>query len=145
MFDPDEERVVVDDYLECLAIEDFTATLELGRDRGRTPDPTESQKKNLEKLANKLYQSTPKVKKGEEEAEDVLDFDFLDTTRVMLFDSKVQKKSKLRNHILYFCTYINAHLYCCCCRSKFVFSSAFELSTYVFIQRCNCHHFFSNE
>ena len=111
MFDPDEERVVVDDYLECLAIEDFTATLELGRDRGRTPDPTESQKKNLEKLANKLYQSTPKVKKGEEEAEDVLDFDFLDTTRVMLFDSKVQKKSKLRNHILYICTYILMLIY----------------------------------
>lgn len=94
MFDPDEERVVIDDYLECLAIEDFTATLDLGRDRGRTPDPTESQKKTLEKLSNKLYQSAPKSKKGEEEAEDVLDFDFLDTTRVMLFDSKVQKKSK---------------------------------------------------
>mmetsp|Transcript_20388 Transcript_20388/g.37853 ORF Transcript_20388/g.37853 Transcript_20388/m.37853 type:complete len:750 (+) Transcript_20388:167-2416(+) len=94
MFDPDEERVVIDDYMECLAIEDFTATLELGRDRGRTPDPTESQKKTLEKLANKLYHSAPKTKKGEDEAEDVLDFDFLDTTRVMLFDSKVQKKSQ---------------------------------------------------
>jgi hypothetical protein len=94
MFDPDEERVVIDDYLECLSIEDFTATLDVGRDRGRTPDPTESQKKTLEKLSNKLYNSAPKSKKGEEDVEDVLDFDVLDTTRVMLFDSKVQKKSK---------------------------------------------------
>lgn len=93
MFDPDEERVVIDDYSECLAIEDFTSSLDVGRDRGRNPDPTESQKKNLEKLSNKLYQSSSKSKKGEEDAEDVLDFDFLDTKRVMLFDSKVQKKS----------------------------------------------------
>ena len=93
MFDPDEERVVVDDYLECLAIDDFTSTLDLGRDRGRTPDPTESQKKTLEKLSNKLYNKG--VKKGEEDAEDVLDFDVLATTRVMLFDSRVQKKSEL--------------------------------------------------
>jgi hypothetical protein len=94
MFDPDEERIVIDDYLECLSIEDFTSTLELGRDRGRTPDPTESQKKTLEKLSNKLYRSAPKVKKGEEDIEEVLEFDVLDTTRVMLFESKVQKKSK---------------------------------------------------
>ena len=94
MFDPEEERVVIDDYLECLAIEDFTAALDLGRDRGRTPDPTEAQKKAMEKLSSKLYRNAPKVKKGEEDVEDVLDFDILDTNRVVLFDSKVQKRSK---------------------------------------------------
>lgn len=64
MFDPDEERMVIDDFLETLSIVDFTATLDLGRDRGRTPDPTEPQKKTLEKLANKLFGSASKGKTG---------------------------------------------------------------------------------
>jgi DNA primase catalytic subunit len=66
---------------------------------GREPEPTESQAKAVEKLASKLYTRPPKnnkIKEGEEEAnEDILDFDMMDTPRVILFDGRVLKKSKL--------------------------------------------------
>jgi DNA primase catalytic subunit len=65
---------------------------------GREPEPTESQAKAVEKLASKLYTRPPKnnkIKEGEEEAnEDILDFDMMDTPRVILFDGRVLKKSK---------------------------------------------------
>eukprot|EP00602_Paraphysomonas_sp_CaronLab_P005784 CAMPEP_0185033330 /NCGR_PEP_ID=MMETSP1103-20130426/22140_1 /TAXON_ID=36769 /ORGANISM="Paraphysomonas bandaiensis, Strain Caron Lab Isolate" /LENGTH=729 /DNA_ID=CAMNT_0027569553 /DNA_START=153 /DNA_END=2342 /DNA_ORIENTATION=+ len=94
MFDPEESNRI-DDYYDCLGVDDCLTGRDFGRDRGRNPDPTESQRKTIEKLASKLYTRPPKNKNPQidEDQEDILEFDLMDTVRVILFDGRVLKKS----------------------------------------------------
>mmetsp|Transcript_13242 Transcript_13242/g.19951 ORF Transcript_13242/g.19951 Transcript_13242/m.19951 type:complete len:734 (+) Transcript_13242:86-2287(+) len=93
MFEP--ECNPINDYYECLGVDDYLSGKDFGRDRGRNPNPTESQRKAVEKLASKLYTRPPKNKntQSEEEQEDILEFDLMDSVRVILFDGRVLKKS----------------------------------------------------
>jgi hypothetical protein len=109
-FDSDELTSSNDDFLICLGIEDFLCGHDFGRDRGvisphpsfplvssfvgRHPEPSESQRKAVEKLAGKLYLRPPKNSKSDEEAEDIVEIDLLDSPRVILYDGKILKKSK---------------------------------------------------
>lgn len=61
---------------------------------GRQSEPSESQRKALEKIASKLSGRAPKSSKNDEEIEEAVDIDLLDNPRVILFDGKVMKKSK---------------------------------------------------
>jgi hypothetical protein len=109
MFFDQDETTNHDDFSICLGIEDFLCGRDFGRDRGLTylafqdspswsvgrhPEPSESQRKAVEKLAGKLYLRPPKNSKSDEEAEDIVDIDLLDSPRVILYDGKILKKSE---------------------------------------------------
>ena len=49
----------------------------------------------MEKIASKLSSRAPKSSKIDEEVEEPVDIDLLDNSRVILFDGKVMKKSKI--------------------------------------------------
>lgn len=108
--DLDENTTPIDDYMICLGIENCLFGQDFGRDRGlkdyhslkyhfinigRHPEPSESQKKAIEKLAGKLYLRPSKNSKSEDDPEDIVEIDLLDSPRVILYDSKILKKSIL--------------------------------------------------
>jgi hypothetical protein len=82
--------------LEEIAVSEFSPLLSSDHSCrvGRHPEPSESQRKAIEKLAGKLYLRPPKNSKSDEEAEDIVDIDLLDAPRVILYDGKILKKSE---------------------------------------------------
>ena len=63
---------------------------------GRHPEPSESQRRAVEKLASKLYLRAPKSSKSsEDDTEEIVEIDLLDSPRVILFDGKILKRSNI--------------------------------------------------